>query len=118
MTTTPCPPAEPVPSLRGRWLEALRSGRYPQDRGHLRSDRGFCCLGVLCDVSGTGTWERSDGTGEFQFSQGRFGYYGLLPASLRESLGLSWDLMQTLIRMNDLSECSFVEIADYAEAHL
>ena len=30
-----------------RWLNALRSGKYPQARGKLQTDEGFCCLGVL-----------------------------------------------------------------------
>ena len=37
-------------TIKQRWIEALRSGKYLQDRGVLRSVRtdGFCCLGVLC----------------------------------------------------------------------
>ncbi len=34
------------------WLEALRSGKYPQGRGMLRTQQDeFCCLGVLCDLA-------------------------------------------------------------------
>jgi hypothetical protein len=32
------------------WIEALKSGKYKQDKGQLRSDKGYCCLGVLCDI--------------------------------------------------------------------
>lgn len=33
-----------------RWVNALRSGKYKQGVGHLNTDDGFCCLGVLCDL--------------------------------------------------------------------
>jgi hypothetical protein len=31
-------------------IEALRSGKYQQIHGSLRSNEGFCCLGVACDI--------------------------------------------------------------------
>ena len=36
--------------IKQRWLEALRSGEYQQTKGTLHDTKGFCCLGVLCDV--------------------------------------------------------------------
>lgn len=39
------------PSVKKRWVEALRSGKYTQGVGELKTAGGsFCCLGVLCDV--------------------------------------------------------------------
>lgn len=35
------------------WVAALRSGEYPQDVGALRTAKGFCCLGVACEVART-----------------------------------------------------------------
>lgn len=32
------------------WIEALRSGNYPQTIGALEDNTGFCCLGVGCKV--------------------------------------------------------------------
>jgi hypothetical protein len=32
------------------WITALRSGRYQQGKGYLRSNNEYCCLGVLCEV--------------------------------------------------------------------
>lgn len=32
------------------WIKALRSGEYEQTTGQLRDDKGFCCLGVACDL--------------------------------------------------------------------
>lgn len=36
------------------WVAALRSGRFLQGRGRLRMPNGkhYCCLGVLCEISG------------------------------------------------------------------
>jgi hypothetical protein len=57
------------PSVKKKWLEALRSGKYKQARGTLRKlagrDAAFCCLGVLCELHrkavGTGSWSEDDG---------------------------------------------------------
>lgn len=47
--------------IKERWLAALRSGEYPQAEGYLApaimdddeqyKPRGFCCLGVLCEIA-------------------------------------------------------------------
>lgn len=37
---------------RKAWVEALRSGKYKQTKGKLKSRNGaYCCLGVLCEVA-------------------------------------------------------------------
>ena len=33
-----------------KWLDALRSGKYRQASESLRTNEGYCCLGVACDV--------------------------------------------------------------------
>lgn len=38
------------PELKKKWVDALRSGEYKQGKGILNGERGFCCLGVLCEV--------------------------------------------------------------------
>lgn len=38
------------PEIKQRWIQALRSGEYQQTKGTLHNDKGFCCLGVLCDL--------------------------------------------------------------------
>jgi hypothetical protein len=41
------------------WTTALRSGNYKQTVGMLRDSKGFCCLGVACDLvakEGGGKW--------------------------------------------------------------
>lgn len=34
-----------------KWVAALRSGDYKQITSQLKDDRGYCCLGVLCEIS-------------------------------------------------------------------
>jgi hypothetical protein len=49
--------------IKKLWVEALRSGKYPQTSGCLRDTKGFCCLAVLCDIHSqeTGTnWNDGD----------------------------------------------------------
>lgn len=44
--------------IADKWVVALRSGKYQQATKTLRnSEQSFCCLGVLCDISGIGTWK-------------------------------------------------------------
>ena len=35
---------------RDEWIKALRSGDYEQSKHMLHSNRGWCCLGVACDI--------------------------------------------------------------------
>jgi hypothetical protein len=49
------------PEIKARFLEALRSNKYPQGRGCLRDKDSFCVLGVLSDLAvqdGVASWER------------------------------------------------------------
>ena len=57
------------PEIKELWCAALESKKYPQATGGLRSDTGFCCLGVLGDLAvkaGVAEWVgeilRSGGT--------------------------------------------------------
>jgi hypothetical protein len=39
-------------AIKERWLAALRSGKYKQGRGKLKTvDDEYCCLGVLCELA-------------------------------------------------------------------
>lgn len=33
-----------------KWVKALRSGKYSKTTGVLQDSKGYCCLGVGCDV--------------------------------------------------------------------
>jgi hypothetical protein len=40
------------PEVKQQWVDALRSGNYPQGKFSLKTDSGkYCCLGVLCEIS-------------------------------------------------------------------
>jgi hypothetical protein len=38
-------------SVAMKWVKALRSGKYRQTAGKLQDYKGYCCLGVLCEVA-------------------------------------------------------------------
>lgn len=38
------------PQIKERWIAALRSGEYKQGYQQLRTENGYCCLGVLCEL--------------------------------------------------------------------
>lgn len=115
--TTPKP--ENLSGMRDKWIAALESGEFPQGKGALRSDRGYCCLGVACEVyrreTGIGEWVPGDGAWVFKIT----GYYesAILPLSLVEVFGLkdqygsSNDGSLGLTTKNDTGSC-FAEIAD------
>jgi hypothetical protein len=36
--------------IKQKWIDALESGEYPQTSEFLRTEQGYCCLGVLCNI--------------------------------------------------------------------
>ncbi len=71
-------------------VEALRSGEYKQTKGTLRRGNSFCCLGVACDISGLGEWEKDEGSlYQFRPVDGTRPVDGLLPEIVRSWLGFS-----------------------------
>ena len=104
--------------IKRRWIEALRSGRYEQTEGKLRDGDGFCCLGVLCDISGVSEW---DDTGRYD------GEDHTLPDSVQRWAGLGScspvlgprsGYPQDVTHYNDDLGFSFEQIADLIEKHL
>lgn len=97
--------------LRKEWLEALRSEKYTQDKGQLRSKYGFCCFGVLCEVAvGHDLLKRTDNG----YLEGTGQWISNPPAHLEELVSIDAATC-VLMRMNDLENKSFSEIADYLE---
>lgn len=104
--------------LRRKWIEALRSGQYTQGFGRLQTEDGkFCCLGVLCDVSGVGHWDFRLGYPVYLASEKDSGKV-LLPEAIRAMIGISKEQELKLARLNDVKPQSFSEIADYIEKEL
>lgn len=97
--------------LKARWVKALRSGDYAQGQMVLRYNNKFCCLGVLCDVSGAGKWVDNDSI--YQVDERRF------EMDLGSgSLWLRREHEAMLIEMNDEHGASFAVIADWIERNL
>jgi hypothetical protein len=70
-----------------RWVEALRSGKYEQGRHELRGGDKFCCLGVLCDISGLGAFDKF---GEYYI--GHLGWDSVTPPGVMTWSGLAQEL--------------------------
>jgi hypothetical protein len=96
---------------RDKWIAALRSGRYAQGKGMLRDVDNYCCLGVLCDISGLGEWSGNS------YVANHDSRAFLLPVVVRDTSGLSEGRMGELSSMNDRGS-AFSEIADYIERTL
>lgn len=70
-----------------KWIEALRSGRYKQGKGHLRTKDEYCCLGVACELyieAGGHLSVQEDDGGVYHYDY----EHALLPGTVREWLGL------------------------------
>lgn len=108
-----------------RLVEALESGEYTQAQSRLRTEDGFCCLGVACDVAssfGIGEWSRGFEQGwQFNTPDSVYDEIAVLPQRVREWLGVQhsqmelskWNSGETAIgatTMNDSGK-SFEEIA-------
>lgn len=93
------------PELKAKWVEALRSGRYKQGRRCLGDGEYapyYCCLGVLNKVAGLGL------PGNEAFLRQEGGDYLVLP----------FEVQRKLVRLNDMRQLPFSEIADYIEENL
>ena len=67
-----------------QWVDALRSGKYEQGRGALRTADGrWCCLGVLCDVVRK-RWKKKLWHGAYWHD----GEGGVLPRDVLRAAGL------------------------------
>lgn len=111
--------------IRDKWVKALRSGRYKQGQGSLRSaDNYFCCLGVLYDVCDSDGWEPV-----FEhICDEDSASYAVRDRVLECDLPEEWlpdgyqglrryDHQSDLAKLNDNGD-SFSEIADYIEQNI
>lgn len=102
--------------LRVEWITALRSGKYKQGKGQLKTTDGFyCCLGVLCEIVGI-----MDESGYAKIS-GEIAS-GFLPDTLAAHVGVNSAHQLRLATINDgkdlevEQQCKgFDDIADLLE---
>jgi hypothetical protein len=117
---------EPREIILDKWLTALESGDYKQGHGRLRTDQGFCCLGVLCEVAGLRARHTITG---FDYDAST----GVVPGILASHMGMDCDgkfsrgtlaespTTDCLAAMNDgyngNKRYTFAEIAAFIRSH-
>ena len=73
---------------RQLWAEKLRSGDYKQTYEVLRNRNGYCCLGVLCDMSGAGEWVWDEVFSYYRYRVDGIDYSAELPPAVVDMVGL------------------------------
>lgn len=106
---------------REDWIAALRSGKYEQGHGVLKSGDKFCCLGVACELAKTFPAPNNEGQSWIT---------SFLPIEVLEMLGGTYDskneaqvfaigkgqiTTDELAQLNDDRGFSFSDIADILE---
>lgn len=111
--------------IKKLWLKALRSGDYEQTKGTLRSNVGFCCLGVLCNLAereGIVTSNLVDaGASGSYYTYGERESDSVLPIEVRNWAKTEDDPMidgESLSEWNDAKGYDFKQIADLIEKGL
>lgn len=113
-------------------VEALESDQYSQSQELLRDDDGFCCLGVICDLTDPFGWSQLlTFAGQNQFLPhhiaehwGMNSIRGHFKLSREDNLALdipkmafSDDLNTSLAQLNDSYGLTFREIAKVIRSH-
>ena len=70
-----------------RWAEALESGRRRQTRAFLRDSYGYCCLGIVSEISGKGTFKEYMDTVKCFMSPQGWEKYRKSPTKSMDSFG-------------------------------
>lgn len=97
-----------------KWIDALRSGEYRQERRWLQTSGGYCCIGVACKIFISDSKQRLRGThlhGNMAEEQPN------CPRWLRSANYEFYSRTgETLTTLNDQKGFSFAEIADLLQA--
>ena len=116
------------PKVKEFWVKALRSGKYKQTRNVLADNKGFCCLGVLCDLYQPEYWTYRS----YDESLDHLTFLNeteVLPKEVAEWAGLngdSWDNPNVIYKnkptylatLNDTEKLTFNQTADIIEEQL
>ena len=106
------------PEIKAKWLEALRSGKYEQGTSYLRDGESYCCLGVLCEISGLNDWVPTEALAfHYNASLTSLPVNVMGWSGLKSGDPLISEIGRTLGALNDIGR-SFEEIADYIEKYL
>ncbi len=104
------------PETKKLWTDALRSGDYIQQRNALlHSNEGFCCLGVLCEITKVPS-EYNEIGGYYQYNND----YAFPSDDIRNrpDIMLADSAAWQLTAMNDVGWYTFSNIADWIEENL
>lgn len=106
-------------TIKKKWLKALREGGYRQTRlGRLKTQRGYCCLGVLCEVVDPQIKWQADEAEPNRFRPYPGASSEFPPDTISNQAGLGRERFNQLSRMNDNGHYNFKRIADWIEEHL
>lgn len=86
-----------IPSIKEKWLIALRSGKFKQGFGRMEENGAFCPIGVLAQVTTNKP---------------------MIPYYIRDQWGLEMHQLCEVAVLNDELKLSFEHIADWVEANL
>jgi len=113
-----------LPTVKG-WIKELRSGKYNQTTRRLKSiyTDSFCCMGVLCDMTGC-SWDENGNANKVKI-EGNVNFYGVPNSLLKkmfENAGVKnksgQEVANILAIANDGSGYTFYEIAHALELAL
>lgn len=98
--------------LLKRWIDALRSRKYKQGKGCLRSKNNtYCCVGVLCDLYDQTRWtSETNFLEQYEYNSPVGEFHQTVPTNIRNQIGLSDGLFSSLYKMND-NGAKFYQIA-------
>jgi hypothetical protein len=105
------------------WLEALRSGKYKQGAYRLKDSltNGFCCLGVLCEISNQGGFDNKDNyVCDETYADATQYSTQWVPKKVQDWIGLrssigALRIGESLTGFNDAEGLTFSQIADVIE---
>ena len=111
--------------IKEKWLEALRSGKYKQGKNLLKTEDGYCCLGVLCDLHRKSTKSKRNKWQGSYYNCGNEYTTSFLPRLVQKWAGIDtkegeFELKngekEYLTTLNDQGK-SFKQIANYIERY-
>lgn len=110
-------------TIKTLWTTALRSGKYLQGRGYLKTvehgETRLCCLGVLCELAieaGVTIKVDTERLGEVKITTFN-GEELMPPKEVMEWAGLAESDAQHYVEMNDDEGQPFAETAAYIETY-
>lgn len=124
-------PKDYINPFAEKWLRRLEKNDLPQGKYYLRSNDGFCCLGVACHISESVKFDREsfDGLSDepcyISIYSPKDSETGALPMIVTNHLGLyspnggpkKGSGLISLYKLNDFCEWTFPQIASYIRKH-